>query len=62
MKGTAELVFNVRVLCERCERPLRTDVREGVGNIPAEIYVVPCEYCEEEARRESVEEERRRKI
>ena len=56
MKGTAELVFNVRVLCERCERPLRTDTVNGVGNIPAEIYVVPCEYCEADACREAVAE------
>ena len=62
MKGKAEIGIQVKVICSRCGRDVRVDVREGVGNVPPEIEVDPCEWCEEEARQESVEEERRRKI
>ena len=62
MNGTAEVGIKVKVICSRCGRDLRVDVRDGVGNVPPEIEVDPCEWCEEEARQESVEEERRRKI
>lgn len=62
MKGKAEIGIQVKVICSRCGRDVRVDVRDGVGNVPPEIEVDPCEWCEEEARQESVEEERRRKI
>ena len=61
MKGTAEVGIKVKVICSRCGRDLRVDVRDGVGNVPPEIEVDPCEWCEEEARQESVEEEERRR-
>ena len=62
MKGKAEIGIQVKVICSRCGRDVRVDVRDGVGNVPPEIEVDPCEWCEEEARQESVEEERRREI
>ena len=62
MKGKAEIGIQVKVICSRCGRDVRVDVRDGVGNVRPEIEVDPCEWCEEEARQESVEEERRRKI
>ena len=62
MKGTAEVGIRVKVVCGRCGRDLRVDVRDGVGNIPAVIEVDACEGCEEAACQIAVEEERRRKI
>ena len=62
MKGTAEVGIKVKVICSRCGRDLYTSVRDGVGNVPPEIEVDPCEWCEEEARQEAVEEERRREV
>ena len=51
MKGTAEVGIKgkVKVICSRCGRDLRVDARDGVGNVPSEIEVDPCEYCEAEA-------------
>ena len=62
MKGTAEVGIKVKVICSRCGRDLYTSVRDGVGNVPPEIEVDPCEWCEEDARQEAVEEERGREI
>ena len=53
MNGIEEVAVKVMILCER---PLRTDTVNGVGNIHAEIYVVPCEYCEADACSEAVAE------
>ena len=60
MKGTAEVGIKVKVICSRCGRDLDISVRDGVGNIPPEIEVDPCEWCEEEACGVAVEEERGR--
>ena len=62
MKGTAEVGVKFKVICSRCGRDVRVDVRDGVGNVSPEIEVDPCEWCEEDARQESVEDERRREI
>ena len=62
MKGKAEIGIQAKVICSRCGRDLCVSVRDGVGNVPPEIEVDPCEWCEEEAREEAVEEERRREI
>ena len=62
MKGTAEVGVKFKVICSRCGRDLRVDVRDGVGNVPPEIEVDPCEWCEGEACHIAVEEERRRPI
>jgi hypothetical protein len=56
MKGTAEVGIKVKVICSRCGRDVRVDVRDGVGNVPPEIEVDPCEWCEEDARSEAVAE------
>ena len=62
MKGTAEVGVKFKVICSRCGRDLRVDTIDGVGNVPPESEVDPCEWCELEARQESVEEERQREI
>ena len=56
MNGIEEVAVKVMILRERCERTLRTNTVDGVGNIHAEIYVVPCEYCEADACSEAVAE------
>ena len=62
MKGTAEVGIKVKVICSRCGRDLYISVRDGAGNVPPEIEVDPCLWCEGDACREAVEEERRREI
>ena len=57
--------LQVRLTKAKAEREIAwaaIDPQDGMGNVPPEIEVCPCEWCEDEACQIAVEEERRREI